>query len=172
MKSFSRWAALAVLALAFAAMGGWACTDDEGNELTLEEYFAALEELDATANEQTDALFAGIDNSSDVEDFRGALSGIPEIVAEFNSGLEDLDPPDEAQEAHDAAVAAAEAFAEAQETALAEAEDAETVEELDETFNDHAFAQADEAFQDACTDLVQIAIDNNIDVDLGCEQEA
>ena len=169
MTWFTR-SAVAVLILAGAALGGWACTDDEGNELTLEEYFAALEELDAQANEKTDALFEDVEDPTDVDEVKEWAAGISDVIAEFNAGLEGLDPPEEAQEAHDEAVAAAQAFAELQESTVAEAQNADTLEGFEETFNDPEFVQADERFQAACTDLAQIATDNDIEADLGCEQ--
>lgn len=167
MKWIARTAAFAAI-LGATAFGGWACTDDKGNALTLEEYFQQLDELDNQSSDRGDALFADID-LTDLDAVKGAYAEFPDIVEDFITGLEDLNPPDEAKDAHDEAIAAAEGFREVLNDAVDEAQNATALDDLQQIGEGEAFTEADDRFTSACLDLEEIATDNNIEVDLDCE---
>ena len=170
MKWVVRVGAAAAL-LGTAVVGGWACTDDEGNELTLEDYFQQLEELDDEFSEQGDAAFANVPENPEPADVQAALEEFTGILGDFVADIEALEPPEEAQEAHDAAVEAGNATADAYD---ALAEEAGNVESVDELFTGDVGQEAQEAidqFTTACLDLQQIADDNSIEVGLNCGDE-
>ena len=160
-----------VAAVSAAALGGWACTDSEGNELTLEEYFTQLEDLDNQFSARTDAAFEDVSEDPEPAEIQSALAELAGIIDEFVADIEELDPPEEAQEAHDAAVEAGHATADAYDTLAEAAGEAESV---DAVFAGEVAQDAQEAidqFTTACLDLQQIADDNSIEVALDCGDE-
>jgi hypothetical protein len=150
-----------------------------GGALTLEEYFAELQRLDDEESARSDELDQQIEEETDgltdeaevIEIFKGYLPQFRESLERFVSNLGDLNPPDEAQEAHNEAVAAGEDFIDAFDAASGEIEDAQTFAEFGEIFEGGEVSAAGDRFTDACLDLEQIAADNNIDVDLDCDDE-
>jgi hypothetical protein len=163
-------AAMAV-GIGVLALAGLACTDSEGNQLTLEEYFDELQKLDDDTSERTDALFEDVEDPEDIDQFKEAYQELPGIIDDFVSGLEDLNPPDEAQDTHDEAVEAARGFQDEFDNFLDEIQDAESFEDLQDIGESDAFTEADERFTQACLDLEEVAADNDIDADLDCEDE-
>jgi hypothetical protein len=157
-------AALAVM-VALSACGGG------GDSMTLEEYFAALEEADTKFSQETDAVFEGVTDPEDVDAIRDAFSGLPDVVDEFVNELDDINPPDEAEDAHERAVDAGNAFVDVLRDTVGEVGDAETAEELFAATESEAFTEADDAFESACLDLLAVAEENNISVSLNCQSD-
>ena len=171
-----------LLALGVAAT---ACGGD--GALSLEEYF---QRLDAIQNE-SDARFEALEaEEPDIDDddvldeeekeaLRDSFAAFPTIFREAIDKADDLDPPAEAEEAHDELVAAGEALVESQselqEDFLARLADIESTSELEELFSElfeNAEAQAaSERFTAACLALQDIANANDIAVDLECEED-
>jgi hypothetical protein len=166
--------ALAIAGLLLAgAAGVSACSDDDGggNELTLEEYFEKLEAASDTFTEETDAIAEDLSDTEDLDEIRDGFGKLPALVDDFVGEMEDLNPPEEAQDAHDAAVEAGGEFRDAVDGVLEELEDVDAVEELSEVLDGDEVTSADEAFSAACRDLQDLADDNDIDVNLDCEEE-
>jgi hypothetical protein len=166
-----RWLALIVAAgalVAFGAVAG-ACTSS-GGALTLEEYFQELDDLDNQTTENFDAIDTELGDDPSLEQVQDAFPRYLDIFNDFIGDLEDLNPPDEVQDAHDEAVEAGQAFREELSTFVDQAADAETLEELFASAENEAFDTADQRFTDACLALEGIAGDNSITVDLDCEE--
>lgn len=164
-------AATGAAVISAALFGGWACSDDGGGALTLEEYFQELEDVDNETSDRTDALFENVSEDPDLDEVKDAYAGFPDIIDDFVSGLEDLNPPDEVQEEHDDAVAAARDFRAVFDDTIDQVQDAESLEDIQTIGDGEAFTAADDAFTQACLDLEAAAEANNITVDLDCEDE-
>ena len=160
-------AAVALLVAAFAA-----CDGDGG--LTLEEYFQQLETLDQDAEAGIEALGFPEEFASEeervlaIQDFFAA--SVP-IIANFVDAIDDLDPPTEAEDAHNEAVDAGRDFVIEAEDLTNELADVESSSELEEVFDAPEYDAASDRFDQACFDLQDIADANSIDVDLTCEDE-
>lgn len=169
MNRTIRVAAVAVIAL--AAAGAWACSDDDNGSLTLEEYFAKVDAIDNATTEEIDGAFEGFTDENDIEQFKTAFKVIGPVLGDAADDLDDIDPPDEAKEEHDALAKELREFADTT-TDLGDNIDdieASTPEELFAAFEERGFSEADEQFSAACLALQQVGADNGIVVDLGCE---
>jgi hypothetical protein len=167
MKWIARSGAAAAL-LGVAVFGGWGCTGDNGNELTLEEYFRELDILDNESSAEAEAAFDDVVDTTDIDAIKEAYDAYPGILGAFIEGLEDLDPPDEAEEVHERAVGAAREFGDALRDALTDLADVTSLEELGELGLGEEFTEAEDGFTTACLDLEELAVANSIDVDLDC----
>lgn len=164
---------LAVLAVAAGCKGG--------GGLTLEEYLKRVDELDDRASERSDALDERLssisdDTASDQERIEAAQSALPEFVSildEFLTALEKLEPPSEVREEHEEALAAGREAAELFGDVAADVGGAESLSELDQALsilNGPEYIEADERFTNSCLALQDKADENDIDVDLDCEE--
>ncbi len=165
----------AAVLLATAVFTG-ACSSDS-DPLTLEEYFAEFEAIDADADSQFEALFADFpedeDDEANLEFFKDLLVGFPRITGDFLDSAKDLDPPAEVEDAHNELIDAGEALLVAFEEAADVIGDAETMAEF-ETLNlelEPTIDVAETAFDAACLTVVDIAIANDIHVSVTCEDE-
>lgn len=156
---------LALSAVAVACDGG-------GEELSLEEYFKGLEELDNKLTEQVDALEARLESLSEAE----AVEQLPEILTQqgalfedFSDGLADLDPPAEAEDLHNEAVDALGDLVDAFRDARDQAEGVDSFADFGEVFGEDLTA-AEVRITQLCQDAEQLAVDNDITVDLDCER--
>ena len=170
---------VAALLLAFgtAASG---CGGDGDGGLTLEEYFQRLEAAENDRAAQSEALqeeseqefsegFAS--EKEEIEATRDLFDAVTPVFGDFVDALADVDPPAEAQDAHEEAVdAGARLLAVFQDVAdrLAEVESAS---EAEEVLDDSELETADDRFDQACFTLQEIADANDIVVDLGCPDE-
>jgi hypothetical protein len=161
-------AGVGVALLGIAVLGGWACSDDDGSELSLEEYFQELQALDEEFNEQADAAFEGVGDEPEMSEVEAALGELSGLISDFAGGIEDLSPPEEAQEAHDAAVEAGNATADAYDSLADAAGDAESIDELFTGEAGQAAQEALDQFTTACLDLQQIADENSVEASLNC----
>ena len=164
-----------VLLLSFATLAA-ACGDD-GETLTLEEYFQRLDAVDNEADERGQALEdefpQAFEEPKPTQEFINSLTA---LVRDFVDSLEQIDPPAQVEDAHNDAAAAGTDFAQVLEEAAPQIEGVESASELEEMLGDlfaedSEFAAADEQFTNSCVALQQIADDNEIDVDLECEEE-
>ena len=163
---------LALLAglLLVLGMAAGACTDG-AKALTLEEYFQKLDELDDEFNSAGDAIDGQIEGAQDLDEIKDLMDEQVTVFDDFIGGLEDLDPPDEVQQPHDDAIEGLSDFRDELSAAVDEAEDATTVDQAFEAFEDLDFTGIEQA-NAACLELEQIAADNSITVDLDCEEDA
>jgi len=164
---------LAALVLALAS-AGFAC-DGGGDELSLEEYVdrvaAALAETDARAGEISGPLSEiGGEQPVDqqIEAARTYLSDLVPIADELVVALRAIDPPSEAQNAHEALIAAWGRLRDRGQETLDVLEQAETQAELEEEFG--MFQQDSSAGVLAGCRMLQDAADGaGLAVDLACE---
>jgi hypothetical protein len=164
-------AAAAAALMGVAVFGGWACSDDSGEALSLEEYFQKLDEAENKFTESGDAVFEGTSEEPTPEELEEVLGEFTDVIGTFVSDLEALEPPEEAQEAHDAAVAAGSTASDAYDELVEAAGDAESAEALFNSPEGEAANTAVEAFSEVCVDLQEVADSNNIEVDLNCDDE-
>jgi len=171
----ARSAALLLVAVVFAG----ACSSD-ADPLTLDEYFAELEAIDADVDSQFEALFAEFPEDEDsfadeanLPLFKDLVVGFPRIMGDLIDSAKHLEPPSELRDAHDKLIDTGEillvAFEEGSE-ALAEADTMAEWETLTREL-DPAISVAEAAFDAACIDVVAIGMANDIHVDVTCEDE-
>jgi hypothetical protein len=161
-------AAVAVIGVA-AAPG----CNGNGEALTIEEYFEQLEDLESEADERSNEIeddfnsaFEDAEDLDDVrDDFQDFIDQQEEVFQDFFDGVQDLNPPEEVEEAHDEIVEAFEGLLDEIDGLRDAIDDADSFEDLDTP----DFDQADERLTEACTELQELAADNDIDVDLNCE---
>lgn len=165
------------------ALGFAACDDDggSGGELSLAEYFERLIDLDDEYEERGNELDEGFEDAFDDVDVgeEGAITdeqrdAMREVIGrgvsllnDFADDLDDLNPPAEAEDAHQEYVEATRDFADRFDEIR---EDLDDVEDAGD-FLGLIFTLAGDAqdFADACTALEEFAADNNIKADLDCE---
>ena len=169
-----RWLALAGLGLALAALAN-ACGG--GGGLSAEEYF---QELRAIADEAEQKATAAVPSdeeaaSSTLDEQKQTgiefLASLVSIYEEATGRVEDLNPPDDIQDAHDDLVAAVEELTSTFGDLADQAQDI-APEDIEDFFNTQAFGASTFAeFDQACSAVQDIADDKGIDVDLNCEPE-
>jgi len=169
---------LAVVVVAALALSVIACRGDGESDgpLTLDEYFERLESLTQDwldAREESDQEAGERYQNSDteeeqiiiladfVEEQRGQL-------VEYMDNVEGLEGPAEVVEEQAELVSTGRVVVDMYENALIVYETAETFDEAAAVLESPGFEEAAQAFGDACRALVTIAVENNIEVDLGC----
>jgi len=153
------------------ALGAVACGDDD--KPTLAEYFRQVDVVDDSSTKRIDAVFNGITDENDVQQFRNAFKQFAPILDDVAGQFEDIDAADEAKTQHQAATKALNHFSDKVN------EIAGSVDEIDATTPDAFFAaidekgfgEADDGFTAACKDLQALADQNKIAVDLDCSDE-
>jgi len=174
MKTRSLLLALIAGAVIALAVGAVACGG--GEELTLEEYFQKLVDIDkqheAEAQPLRDQLNASLNGLGDeIEVPAGVRDALRSLVASQDNvgkALSDLTPPAEAKDAHKEAAASITAEGEALAKVIGQLDDAKTVGDLNHLFEGDEITKADERRSTACVALQQIATDNAIQADLNC----
>jgi len=174
MKSFALVAAIVVL-VGLAAFGV-ACKNGGGG-LSLEEYFTQLDAAQNEVDRQFDEAFQleepGPDTSEeDIAAFARQVAEVFSTIFEDAEGtFGDIEPPAQAEEAHNALVQAIGDIRTAIDDVVDNIPDALSLEEMDAILGAPEVETASNAVDDACKELQQIADDNSIDVDLECEDE-
>ena len=176
MKSLAMLAAAALL-VGLATFGA-ACKNGGGG-LSLEEYFQELDSI----QEQTDATFATQEASAGepaadasgeelTAFFRDNITGSADILRGAAADVDGIDPPDEVADAHSDLVATTNELVAVLDDMADSIPDTITLADLEQGtfFDNEELNAADEQFLAACSALEQIASDNNITVDLNCEE--
>jgi hypothetical protein len=174
MKSLAMLAAAALLV--GLATFGVACSNGS-SALTLEEYFQKLDKI----QNDTDATFATQEASTGepAEDasgeelasfLRDSATSSVDILRAAAADVDDLEPPDEVADAHGDIVAAINGLVAALDGVADSIPDTLTSAEADALFNSDELDAVDEQFVAACTALEALAADNNITVDLACDE--
>ena len=166
----------AALLLATSVLSG-ACSSDS-DPLTLEEYFAELEAIDADADSEFEAMFANFPedpfaDEADLEVFKDVVVGFPRIVGDLVDGVNALDPPSEVEDAHQALVDAGEDIIVAFDEGVKAINEAETMAEVETVMEqlDPTIDGAQGVFDAACFTVVDIGIANDIHVSVTCGDE-
>ena len=148
-----------VLLLAFLTLMG-ACSNDRGDELTVEEYFGRFQAAADELEQQVDALPDGRPPRS-VDEYLGELEGFLEQVKA-------IAPPSELDDAHQEFVSALEDFLPAMKERLGQLSEAVSAELFINVPPE--LAAAFDRFDQACVALQDIAGENHIEVQLVCEE--
>jgi len=169
--------ALAVIAIGIAALA-FGCSDSS-ETLTLEEYFAEFEAIDADIDAQIELLYVDFPTGTDEEIFSddSTVSFFKDLLAGFEVALSDsleraqeLAAPSEVEDEHDALLEAVEKNITAFEAGSEAIKDVETMAEFETVFppveSDIDAAQL--AFETACLDVVAVGEANGITVDVDC----
>ena len=170
---FAVIACLLVVAGSFAAACG---SDDDGDPLTLEEFFQQIEDLDNDYEARTVSLEADLDEAfADIESVDEAIDAAQSFFDEgaaaietFVEGIADIDPPAEAEEFHDEVVEAYRTVVDLFSDAVDQIEETTTEEEFDALFETSAL---EDAFDEVCQDAQAFADDRGISVDFNCGDE-
>jgi hypothetical protein len=156
-----------VLAIVAAACGG--------GDLSLEEYFSKMDDLQTSFDQQGTALQTQVQGAlqgvTDSEDqltvFKGFLEDSLKATDDLVVKLKALDPPSEAQDAHDDFVAAGTAVRDGLEDVIDRYGEFGSIEEISQFFTTE-LADVEQQGTDACNALQKVADDNDIGVDLSC----
>ncbi len=154
------------LGIAAGACGGG------GAELTLEEYFQKMQAISAEAVQETDTLDEKFDalEENDFGGLRELVVANTAITGDTFGEMDDIDPPDEVEDAHVEFVDAGENMAGLMKAFSDDLADVESVSELEEAFGRVVGLEAASARIDAaCAELAKIAAENGIQVDLDCD---
>ena len=176
MKMRLLFAAVAMgLLLAFGAVTG-ACKNGGGGggALTLEEFFQRVDELDndfEARNAEIEAEFEELSEEEALDQGPDLLGRQAELVRDFVDGLSELDPPEEASDLLEEAVSAGRDVADTFDGLVAELEGAQSLDDLFSFFEDPDFTAGRARFSQVCFDLEQLAADNDITIDLYCEDQ-
>lgn len=169
---------VALIGVLAAAAFGAACKDGDGGALSLEEYFQQLDEAQNEVDQRFEEAFQQLEPGPDASE-EDIAAFARQVVQTFSSVLGDaegtiggLEPPAEAEDAHNALVQAIGDASTAIEGVEDDIPDALSLEEVDAVLGTTEVEAATAAIDEACSDLQAIADDNGIDVDLECEDEA
>lgn len=163
-----------VMALVLALGAISAACGDGGATLTLEQFFERLQEIDDDFEARSSDLeteFANLGEEEFLQQAPPLLRRQAELLGEFVDGLSALDPPEEAADLHDEAVAAGREAEELFRQQIDEAEAADSIEALFTAFESEELTSAFDRFDQACLDAEQLAADNGITVDFSCAEE-
>lgn len=147
--------------------------DGGGGTLTLEEFFAEVKALDnefETRSGEIDAEFEELSEEEALDQGPDLLGRQAELVGDFIDGLSKLDPPEEAADLLEEAVSAGRNVADTFDGLVAELEGAQSLDDLFSFFEDPDFTAARGRFSQVCYDAEQLAADNDITIDLNCEE--
>ncbi len=175
MSSLFRYLLVGVGLMAASAL--LAACGGGGEELGLDEYFQRLEDVKEEADARGAALEEGgsLESAGHVEAFQEYFDEFEAIYEGVVNGVKDIDPPSEARNAHDEFVVALEEAQKAlREFAdrVGEAESFSDLEALIGAVAEPGFEAALEGVEDACRELQEVADENDIEIDLECEEEA
>lgn len=162
--------------LTLVALAG-ACGGD--SELTLAEYFTEVESLASEFTEQGEDVEQAFEETypddyefeseqQEVEAVHDFYEDSVPIFRSFVDGLDDIDPPAEVADAHQAAVDAGKDALTALEDIASGLGDAETRDAAAAVFEGADFDGVSDRFTETCTELQGIADTEGIVVDLQC----
>ena len=163
-------AGLAVV-LALGACGGG------GERLSAEDYFKKLEAISNDTSEKESAVQPSEEETANQtpEELKQTaiefLNSTAAILEEGAKKAEDLNPPDDIQDAHEAAINGFKAEARTFTDFADELQDV-APEDVEDFFNSKVFVESTfAASRQACLALQGVADDRNIDADLRCTEE-
>ena len=173
-RTSNRVAALAPAVATLLTLGAMAAACNGSGGLTLEAYLQRVDELDDARQQQAVALEEPLRELSEAEAVVQLRQILPQEIAlfeDFADGLEDLDPPAEAEALHAEALDALQAFSQTFGDLSDEFAGVESFADLDALFSQQDAVDADERLTQVCLDIEQLAADNEITIDLSCQEE-
>ena len=161
-------------------LGTVAVACDGDDRLTLEDYFERFEAIDADVDAKFEALYEDFPDEGEEEFlsseenlplFKEIFAGFPVILADALDALDELNPPSEAEDAHDELLARGRELVEVYEDGVDRVEAVESVSEVEQIEEEltPALEEPEKRFDDACLDLVGVGVANGIHVDVSCE---
>ena len=171
---FLPFVVLSCFALAPGALAAGCGDDGGGDALTLEEFFQRVDELDndfEARNAEIEAEFEELSEEEALDQGPDLLGRQAELVGDFIDGLSELDPPEEASDLLEEAVSAGRNVEDTFDGLVAELEGAQSLDDLFSFFEDPDFTAARGRFSQVCFDAEQLAADNDITIDLYCEDQ-
>lgn len=163
-----------------------ACGDDEQSNLTLPEYFSQLESLAEDAGREIDAIEArypdvtsddeSLSDAERVSQTRERINEIMAVARDIVDDLDDISPPGEAKDAHNAVKDGLRDVAERTEESvaseayeefiigIADASSPDEMRQAIDAFQEPELVAAGERLDEACADLEEIAAANEIEV--------
>ena len=171
----ARFVPLVLITGLFLAFGAIAAACGGDGALSIEEYFQQLDELDdeqAMRESELEAQLGDFEALEEAEALARIRDLFPQFVTSFEDfvdGLADLDPPEEAADLHEEAVSAGREVVRLFGEAADEVENAQSLDDFFSLFESGELNAAIERFDQACFDLQEVADENDIVVDLSCE---
>ena len=170
-----------VIAALLLALGSIVAACGGNGGLTLEEYFQRLDTLGGDFDDEIDRLGEEFDEAADeaeteeevIDDFRDFSGSMTELFADLVADIERIDPPSEVEDAHNELVAAQREGRDLLEELNERAQRAESVSDVEDwsaEFEGPVSTAISDRTEQACLALQEIADDNDIDVDLECEE--
>jgi hypothetical protein len=165
------------VAIGLAVLAGtMACSS--GGGLSLEEYFAQVEQLsdemqtagDDAQNELDEQLATAESTEELIELLDQFLTTALAVAGDFSDSMSDIDPPSEVSDLHQQTIDSFDEGITALEEVQGDLQDVETEAELQEFSTDvgQRFDELDAETEETCNGLQEIADENEIDVDLQC----
>jgi hypothetical protein len=163
--------AVALPGLALAACGS-------GASASMSAYFESLEELNADIRAQQQQVDADYDEALAATEFSPAarqgfsdyLTAQQDLALSYVAGAEDLDPPDDARALHEEAIEAYRAFAGEIDAVISDVSRAQTLDGLVSALGAPAAIEAAANATAACLALQNLAEDEDVSVDLRCQE--
>ncbi len=170
------------VAAALLALGSIAAACGGDDKLTLEEYFEQAQVITDDSDEEFEALYADFPDEDDEEFFsneenlpllKEIFAGFPVLLREALDQVEELNPPSEAEDAHDEFLATGREWLELLEGGADRVEAVESISEAGQIEEElePALGEASQRFIDACLVLEGIAAENGIVSDRPCDEE-
>jgi hypothetical protein len=162
---------LAAIALAGGAALASACRGD-GEALSLEEYLQKVEELSQAEDNRSGEIEEELDalgQDATPGDIANSFEQQLENFSDFVDGMSDVEPPSEVEDTHEEAVEALQAAVDDFDGLVDDLAGAESIEDVSSIFEGIDESNFERATQ-ACHDLQGVADDNDISVDLRCEE--
>jgi hypothetical protein len=166
--------AAALLVVGFVSIGCGGGDGDGGEGLTLQEYFQRLDGIFDDADGQFDALeeqCQPADSSAEAQNeaFRCFFDASFAVFDKSLDEIADVNPPAEVKDAHEEYLDSGAGVSRFIGEFLEGPKDNGSVTDLSAFLADPELEEASQRFDNACSGLQLIADENEIDVDLGCE---
>ena len=152
------------------------CGDDDGgggSTLTLEQYFEQVDELDDERMVKSDELnreIIDLGTDASADDAADSFQGQVDLFEDLRSQLDAISPPAEVDDAHKNFIRVLGVSKGQFEEVIEEFRNADSVEAAFEALEDSEFTPVED-ISAACRELEQIAADNDIEVDLDCDDD-
>ena len=168
----ARWPVL--VALGLVVLVGTATCGGGSKRLSAEEYLQKVQSIAETSSDEENAAFPSEGESANFSPEEGKQAGIDglrsiaSITEDAIKQVDDLKPPEDLQQAHDALVEEGNSLAQSFRDLADQAEDVPP-DGIGDFFNTEVFVEATFAsFDEACSALQDLGAEQGVEVDLHC----